>query len=225
MIYQLRFGNAVRKIKAAIDSGLFGRIFLCDGYDKEYREPSYYANDSWHGDKILSGGGCLRLQSTHIVDLLQWFMGPVDSIFAKKRTAVHKIELEDLVVAQLSFRNGAIGVLESSTCTYPAFKSRIELHGENGSAIINAEYDELVLWNFKDSDDKIDTPVGFTFTDVSDPHQLPFIRHRYQLQDVIDAIKENREPLVTGEDAIKALVIEQAIYESTELGKEVKVKF
>lgn len=222
VIYQLRFGKAVNKIKQAIDCGLFNKVFLCDAYDKEYREPSYYADDYWRGTRRFEGGGTLTTQSTHVIDLLQWFMGPVESVFAKKKTAVHRIEVEDLVVALLTFRNGALGVIESSTCTYPAFKSRIELHGENGSAIVNPEYDELVLWNIKGSDEKLDTPPGFKFTDVSDPHELPFIQHRYQLQDVIHAIKEGRDPLVTGEEAIKALCIKLAIYESAAQGREIQ---
>lgn len=224
VIYQLRFGKTVGRIKQAIDSGLFSKVFLCDAYDKEYREPSYYADDYWRGTQEFEGGGALTTQSTHVIDLLQWFMGPVESVFAKKKTAVHDIEVEDLAVAVLTFRNGGLGVLESSTCTYPAFKSRMELHSENGSVIVNPEYDELVFWNVKNSSENFDTPPGFTFTDVSDPHALPFERHLFQLKDVIQSIKEGRDPLVTGEEGLKALAIKEAIYESAALGKEVKVK-
>ena len=223
VIYQLRFGEAVNRIKRAIDSGVFGKILLCDVYDKEYREPSYYADDRWQGVMELAGGGSLTSQSTHVIDLMQWLFGPVASVFAKKTTAVHRVEVEDLVVALATFRSGAFGVVESATCTYPAFKSRIELHGELGSAIVNPEYDELVLWSVRGSNENSATPPDFQFTDVSDPHELPFIRHRYQLQDVIGAIKEERQPTVTGEEALKALRIKLAIYESAAQGREIEV--
>lgn len=224
VIYQLRFGSNVRKIKEAVDSGALGRVFLCDAYDKEYRQPDYYANDYWRGTKAYEGGGALMTQSTHVIDLLRWLIGPVASVVASKRTAVHKIDVEDLVVAVLKFRNGCLGVLESSTCTYPGFKSRIEVHGEKGSAIVNPEYDELVFWEIAGSDEKLDTPPGFQFGDVSDPHLLPMTCHKYQLQDIVDAIREGREPLVGGDDGLAALEIKQAIYESACLGREVEVR-
>jgi len=224
VVYQMRFGNAARKIKQAIDSGVFGKMMLCDVYDKEFRTSEYYANDYWRGTKDYEGGGSLMTQTTHLIDLIQWFMGPVSKVFAKKTTARHQIEVEDLAVAIITFQNGALGVIESSTAIHPAFKHRVEVHGQNGSAMMNGEYDEMLLWDVMGSDEKVDAPEGFKFTDIVDPHLFPVIRHRYQLQDMIDAIKEDREPLVNGEEGKKACVILHAIYESANLGKEVVVK-
>jgi predicted dehydrogenase len=194
---------------------------LADVYDKEYRAPSYYANDYWRGTRQWEGGGSLITQSSHVIDLIQWMAGPVESVFAHRRTALHRIEVEDLVVATLTFRNGAMGVVESATCVYPAFKSRLEIHGEQGSAIMNGEHDELMFWELRGAPERVDAPAGFHFGDLSDPRLLPEIRHRLQLQDVVDAIREDREPSVTGEEARKSLVIIRAIYESAERGAEV----
>lgn len=224
VIYQMRFCQTSQKIKQAIDDGLFGKPILCDAIDKEYREPAYYANDPWRGDKVLAGGGCLTLQSTHLIDLMQWFMGPVDKVFAKKRTAVHDIQVEDLVIAILTFRNGAIGTITSSTGIYPAHKHLVEVNGENGSAIMNGEYDNLLFWELKGSDEKNDFPANFALNDITDPHFYPTLRHRFQLMDIVDAIKQKREPAITGEEGMKAMIIKEAIYESAQLGREVEVK-
>jgi predicted dehydrogenase len=221
VIYQMRFGQAARRVKRTLDSGLFGRLLLADVYDKEYRPPSYYANDYWRGTRQYEGGGSLMTQSSHVIDLLQWMAGPVESVFAQRRTALHRIEVEDLVVATVTFRNGAVGVVESATCVSPAFKSRLELHGERGSAIMNGEHDELMFWEVQGFDERIDAAPGFHFKDVSDPRLLPEIRHRLQLTDVVDAIRENRAPSVTGEEARKSLAIILAIYESSKRGEKV----
>ena len=223
VIYQLRFGIAANRARDAIRSGQLGKVFLCDAYDKEYREPSYYANDAWRGTRELEGGGALMTQSTHVIDLLQWLAGKVRSVYAKKKTAVHDIEVEDLAIALLTFESGALGVLQTATSTYPGFKSRIEIHGENGSVIFTPEYDRMVFWRVKDSTERLDTPTDFEFADVSDPHLLPFIWHRRQLQDIAEAIIEGREPSVTAEDGLAAMRIKEAIYESAESGREVLI--
>ncbi len=224
VIYQMRFGNAVRKLKQAVDAGVFGKLILGDAYDKAFRTHAYYANDYWRGTKEIEGGGSVITQAIHAIDLLQWLMGPVSAVYAKKKTATHKVEVEDLAVAVVTFRNGALGVIESSTSTYPALKSRIEVHGENGSAIVNGEYDEMLYWNVANSDEKTDVPQGFQFGDISDPRLFPEVRHRYEFEDVIDAIKKNRDPLVSGEEGRKSLAIVHAIYRSAESGKEETVE-
>ena len=221
VILQMRFGDAARKIKQAVDSGAFGRLLIGDVYDKEYRAPSYYAGDYWRGTREYEGGGALMTQSIHVVDLLQWIMGPVRSVFGRTRTALHDIAVEDLAVASVVFENGAIGVIESATCAYPALKARIEVHGEHGTAIFNGEHDELIFWELRTSAERIDTPPGFRLKDVSDPRSMPEERHRRQLQDVINAIREDRDPAVTGEEARKSLAIVRAIYDSAATRREV----
>ena len=223
VVYQMRFGEAAKKVKQAVDDGRFGRILQIDAYDKAYREISYYQDDPWRGTKELEGGGTLTTQTTHLVDLMQWIAGPVEKAYAKKLTAFHDIEVEDLANAILTFRSGALGVVVSSTCFRPAMKSRVEVHGTKGSAIFNGEYDELYLWDLEDDPEKIDAPDGFKFRDVTDPYLFPMERHRANLQDTIDAYKEGRDPFVTGEEALKSVAIKQAIYRSAELGQEVEV--
>jgi predicted dehydrogenase len=224
VIFQMRFGQAARRLKAALESGMLGRLLVADVIDKEYRPPKYYATDAWRGTKELEGGGCLMTQSIHVLDLLQWLAGPAVSVFAKKRTALHDIEVEDLLVATLSFANGAIGVFESSTAAYPAFKSRVEIHGSDGSAIINGEWDETFFWDVKSEAEKLDAMPGFKFADVSEPRLMPEDRHLLEFADMAAAIRSGRAPSVTGEEALRSLAIAMSLYESANTGKEIFVK-
>lgn len=224
VIYQMRLGNAARKVKQAIDDGSFGRLLQIDAYDKAYREVSYYRDDPWRGTKAEEGGGTLTTQTTHLIDLMQWLAGPAVRAFGKTKTAFHDIETEDLANAIVTFENGALGVITSSTCFQPPLKSRVEVHGTKGTAIFNGEYDELYLWDLQDDPDKIDAPDGFKFKDLSDPRLFPMERHSANLQDSIDALKNNRPPLVTGEEALKSMKIKLAIYRSAATGKEVDIE-
>lgn len=222
VIFQMRFGQAATRLKQAIDEGRMGRLLVADAIDKEYRPPEYYARDYWRGTRELEGGGCLTTQSIHVIDLLQWLAGPVESVYAKKRTALHDIETEDYAVAVVTFSNGALGLIESSTAVKPALKSRVEIHGTQGSAIINGEWDETYLWDVGD-DEKIDAPAGFRFTDINDPRGMPEDRHGLLFADITAAIKDKRPPQVTGKEALKSVAIAEAIYTSAESGKEVSV--
>ena len=222
VIFQMRFGEAATGLKRAIDDGRMGRLLVADVIDKEYRPPEYYARDYWRGTRELEGGGCLTTQSIHLIDLLQWFAGPVESVYAKKRTALHDIEVEDYVAAVATFRNGALGLIESSTAVKPAMKSRIEIHGTQGSAIINGEWDEIYLWDVGD-DEKIDAPTGFRFTDIEDPRGMPEERQALLFTDITSAIKDKRPPKITGREALNSVAIAEAIYTSANSGKEVSV--
>lgn len=225
VIYQMRFGSAAQKVKQAVDSDRFGKVLQIDAYDKAFREVSYYRDDAWRGTKEFEGGGTLTTQTTHLIDLMQWIAGPLDKVYAQTRTAYHDIEVEDLANALLTWRSGATGVIVSSTCFQPAMKSRIEVHGEKGTAIFNGEYDELYLWDVEDDPEKIDAPDGFQFKDITDPYLFPMERHRANLQETIDAFREKREPLISGREALKALEIKSAIYRSGATNAEVTVNW
>ncbi len=221
-VFQMRFGESATRLKQAIDEGRMGRLMIADAIDKEGRRPEYYGNDYWRGTRELEGGGSLITQSIHVIDLLQWLAGPIESVFAKTRTVRHDIETEDYAAAVVTFRDGATGVIESSTAVKPALKSRVEIHGTEGSAIINGEWDETYLWDIGD-DEKIDAPLYFKFTDTEDPRTMPESRHSFVFGDVVAAIKEGRSPKISGKEALMSVAICEAIYKSAESGKEVSV--
>ena len=224
VIFQMRFGDVAAKLKETIDSGRLGRIFLSDAIDKSSRTPGYYNSAAWRGTKKLEGGGCLMTQSIHIIDLLQYLMGPVRSVVGKVATQVHDIEVEDTATALVNFDNGAMGVIESTTSVRPALKSRLEIHGENGSVVANAQYDKFLLWDIKDDGDGVAVERNLTLGDIDDPWAYPQSRHRVQLQDMVDAIREDRDPILTGEDARASLAIVMAIYDSSREGKEISLE-
>lgn len=223
VLFQMRFGTVARKLKQAVESGAMGRIFLADAFDKSSRTAEYYASADWRGTKDKEGGGCLMTQSIHIVDLLQYIVGPVRSVVGKVGTMVHDIDVEDTATALVSFENGAMGVIESTSSIRPALKSRLELHGENGTIVANAQYDQILFWDVKGLPHE-EVEQQISLGDIDDPWAYPQVRHRIQLQDMVDAIHEDRDPILTGEDARVSLAINMAIYESARTGREVSVQ-
>ncbi len=221
VIFQMRFGAISHCLKKAMQDGALGKIYLADAYDKSSRTRAYYDSAEWRGTQALEGGGCLMTQSIHIVDLLQHLVGPVASITGRVATMRHDIEVEDTATALVKFDNGAIGVIESTSSIRPALKSCLQIHGENGTIVANAQYDQILFWDVKDYPSPLPIETNSSLGDIDDPWAYPQTRHRIQLQDMVDAIHEDRDPILTGEDARASLAINMAIYESSRTGREV----
>jgi UDP-N-acetyl-2-amino-2-deoxyglucuronate dehydrogenase len=182
-------------------------------------------------------------QGVHTVDLMQWLAGPVESIVARTATGGHdRIEVEDVAVATLRFRSGAIGTLTASTACYNGQPARIDLYGTEGSAII--EGDRLKLFRLKDgtevtaegaSQHAVSVAMGGTASvkdetakrlasDASkDPGAVWGDAHREQLRDFIRAIQTNGQPLIHGQEGRKPVEIILAVYESARTGREVRL--
>lgn len=217
VIFQMRFGSVAQKLRHAVQSGALGRIFMADAFDKSSRTAAYYASADWRGTQALEGGGCLMTQSIHIVDLLQFIIGPVQSVIGKVATMVHDIEVEDTATALMTFAGGAMGVLESTSSIRPALKSRVEIHGQDGTIVANAQYDQILFWSVPGLPQE-EVEQNISLGDIDDPWAYPQVRHRIQLQDMVDAIREDRDPVLTGKDARASLAIIMAIYESSRNG-------
>jgi predicted dehydrogenase len=227
-IFQSRFSEVVGLVKSTLEQGRFGTLVLGDAYVKWFRSQEYYDDGGWHGTRALDGGGALINQSIHAIDLLQWFMGPVDSVQAFTGTIGHqRIEVEDNAVAALRFRNGAFGVIEGSTAVHPGFLKRIEISGTKGSVVLEEE--TLKTWAFAESapgDEEIRKKHGAaveTGGGAADPAAISFQGHRRQFEEFIAALDEGRSPLVDGGEARKAIEIIQAIYRSAKKGKPVRL--
>jgi len=221
VIFQSRFLPAALQIRKAVDEGRLGKLILGDAYVKWYRSPEYYA-DSWHGTTALDGGGALINQAIHTADLLRWIMGPAETVFAfSSRLRYPQLEGEDTLVASIRFTNGALGVIEATTSVSPGFKRRLEISGEKGTVILDG--DSIGCWALSGSDDSVPTDSE-TITDGSaDPAAIAAEGHRRQIADMIDAIREDRDPVVTGSEGRKALELVLAIYKSAALGQPVKL--
>jgi len=207
-IFQHRYDRDVQAVKAAIEDGHMGALYSGCCHTKWYRDQAYYDAVDWRGTKALDGGGALINQGIHQLDLFQYLLGDVEEVFAYCDTKGHKnIDVEDICMAVLRFRNGAMGLYETSTVTYPGYYSRIDVSGSEGSVILQ---DNTVReWHMRD---------GFAYE--SRQTQLP---HREQLQEITDSILAGREPAVDGEAALKSLQIIRAIYASAKSGRPEKV--
>ena len=211
-IFQRRFGGPVQAIKEAVARGDFGTLNECCCHTKWYRDQAYYDCVDWRGTWALDGGGALMNQSIHYIDLMQYIMGDVDEVMGYTATRAHQhMETEDVAVAALRFQSGALGLIEGTTSAYPGFSARLDVHGDKGS--VTLENDVIRCWEFQSGmpcDESLKLPGGQA--------------HAFQIRDFVDAILDNRDPIVTGEEALKALKIIVAIYESTRLGRPVKVR-
>ena len=224
-IFQGRFGDGARTVKAAVDAGRLGRLVLVSNYVKWHRTAQYYTPP--RGLRANDGGGAVINQAIHGLDLLLWFVGLPAEVFAWQANRVHtKIEVEDTAVAALKFPNGALGAFEASTALWPGWSRRHELCGENGSIVL--EDDRIVRWEFRDAlpgDDAIRAAgtANALGSGASDPKAISTEGHRRQLQDFTDAIRENRPHALNGREGRKAVAFVQAIYQSAASGKPVKL--
>lgn len=214
VIFQNRFTPAARKLRNALDEGRLGPLILGDAYVKWYRSPAYYSSNPWRGTKAIDGGGALINQAIHTIDLLQWMMGGVKRVSGLVRTSTHAIESEDLGVAAVEFANGAVGVIEGSTAIHPGFKERIEIHGQRGSVVLDGG--NITAWKVEGCNeaDYVDAQ-RISYGSSSSP-AISHVNHKAQLEDIIASIQQNTEPLVNGEEGLKALQIVLGIYESSE---------
>ena len=220
VIFQSRFLPAARRIKQAIDEGRLGRLMLGDAIVKWYRAPEYYGDGSWHGTMAMDGGGALINQAIHTVDLLQWMMGPVETAFAMKSALRYPhIETEDTLVGSLRFSSGALGVVQAATSVRPGFKRRVEISGERGTVILDG--DAIGCWAI-DGEDATDTG-GEQITDGSaDPAAISNEGHRRQIEDMMQAVMEDRAPMIDGREGRRSLEVVSALYESARQGVPVK---
>lgn len=228
VIFPSRFYDASQQIKKALEEQRFGDLVLGDAYVKWHRNDAYYQSSAWRGTWELDGGGALMNQGIHSVDLLQWYMGPVEFVQSVSANVRHKnIEVEDTIVSTLKFKNGALGTIECSTAVFPGALKRIEIMGTKGTAVM--EESKLIKWQFENQtepDKQIANDAaagGIVKGGVANPADISFVGHQKQIEDMIDAIQTNRKPSIDGIEGRKAVEIVLAIYESAHSGKMIKL--
>jgi UDP-N-acetyl-2-amino-2-deoxyglucuronate dehydrogenase len=224
-IFQARFGEGARTLKAAIDAGRFGRMVLASAYVKWHRAPAYYSG--WKGTRELDGGGACMNQGIHAIDLLQWLAGmPVEVFGWTTRRVHHGIEVEDTATAALRFPSGALGTIEASTALWPGWQRRIEICGETGSAML--EDDRLTKWDFRNPEPgdeeirnaKADADMR---SGASAPNAISHQGHRRQLQNFVDVIRTGTTPAIAAWEARNAVALIRGIYDSAEQGRPVRL--
>lgn len=227
-IFPSRFHDANITLHDAVTAGRFGRLTLGETTCKWWRSQAYYDEGGWKGTQALDGGGALMNQAIHNVDLLLWMMGDVARVAGFTATLAHeRIEVEDTAVAALTFKNGALGVIQATTSVHPGLPKTIAVHGDKGSAVI--EQEDLLKWEFlppTPGDDAIRERFAQKLGvsgGASDPKAISFQGHARQLADFVGAIQTQRAPKVDGREGRKAVALICAIYESMRTGKIVSL--
>ncbi len=226
-IFPSRFHPSSIQIKQALNEGRFGNLVLGSAYVKWSRDEAYYNSAAWRGTWALDGGGALMNQGIHALDLLQWYMGSVESVFAYAGNRRHKgIEVEDTVIATLQFANGAVGSIECTTAAYPGSLKKVEIVGTAGSATL--EENNIINWQFLD-DLEATNVNSETVEDqttkggANQPMNISSLGHQLQIEEFLSAIQMGVPSLVEDEEGIISVEIIAAIYESVRLAKPIKI--
>jgi predicted dehydrogenase len=205
-------------------AGAFGTPVLANAHILWWRSQEYYDSGDWRGSRALDGGGVLMNQSIHSIDLLQWFMGPVRSVYAYTGTLAHRMETEDTAVAALRFASGALGSIAATTSAYPGVSTRLEILGSKGSAVI--EDDRMRYLHVEREGGEAVGPYGLETPEPSRPgsQEPEGDAHARQIEAIIREIRRDGTPPVDAAAARHDVEIVLAIYESARTGREVVLR-
>jgi len=221
-VFNTRYSEGAQLLKAACEQGRFGDLHFAQAFGPWWRDQSYYDESQWKGTWALDGGGALMNQGIHSVDLLQWLVDQsVASISGYFATRAHPgIEVEDTACASLQFSNGTLATIACTTSLWPGHFRTITLGGSNGTAVLADG--NLLKWQFRNEqpqDQQIrerlmalpEAGVGASSPSAG----VDSDGHLAVLSEFVDAIEQNRQPLVDGTEARKSVEIILAIYESS----------
>ena len=222
-VLQVRFNPSIQAVKKIIEGNKLGRINNAALVVRWTRPQKYFDQDEWRGTKKLDGGALLN-QGIHYVDLLQWLIGPVESVFAKKDTLSHQIEIEDIVVALLKFKNGSYATLEFTICTYPRnLEASVSVLGSRGTIKIGGlAADKIDIWEAKNLP-RPNLSSGLSPNVYAEGlYQGSCPNHLFVYKNIIQHYQGNKSAYVTdGSEARKSLEIIEAIYRSANANKEI----
>lgn len=225
-VFQCRTSQGILKAKEMLDSGELGKVLIADAIDKEYRSPEYYKSAGWRGTWALDGGGCLMNQGVHTIDLLCWLSGGIKSVYARTMTLSRDIEVEDVAQALLTLKSGGVGTILGTTLCAPGIGERIDIQCEKGR--ITFEEGKSTTFSYYEKENGENKVVEINLDEEideentkDDPLALTPKKHTFLIGNFVEAINNNTDPFVTGEDARHAVDVILAIYESSKTKKEV----
>lgn len=219
--HQNRFNPTVQRLRTALENDRFGKLVHAVASVRWNRNNEYFAMDDWHGTLALDGG-ILMNQCIHNIDMLCWMMGDVERVTAETDRFLRDIETEDAGMALVRFKNGSIGIIEGTVCIYPRnLEETFNIFGQKGTVrLAGIAMNEIIDWKFADANEdearKIKEANYQTDTVYGYGHNLLF-------KDVINAIREDREPFVNGKEGKKAVELILAIYKSARTGDPVQL--
>ncbi len=225
VILNCRVRAAVQAMLEAKAQGRFGRILQADAFMKWFRSNEYYMTDAWR-QRIEWGAGVTIQQGFHYIDLLQYVAGPVRQVDARMTNLAHpEVKVEDSVQAFLEFESGAIGTFLGSTALWPGTDIRLDLNGENGTAVNVGE--KMTTWKFRDErpgdEDVLNLGRAAVGTGATGAADLDFAGHQKIVEHFVRAINENTDPFVTAQSARHTLEICLAMYKSAKTKKPVSL--
>jgi UDP-N-acetyl-2-amino-2-deoxyglucuronate dehydrogenase len=220
VVLQHRFRPAAIRLAGMLEAGELGRIVGCSTVIRLWRPQSYY-DEPGRGSFARDGGGVLISQGIHTLDLMMSLAGPISEVtgFATT-TPVHRMETEDMVCAAARFANGAFGTIDASTAAYPGFLEEIVLTCENGTARLRGAELLVQLHDGRKVATEPDRSTGGT---GADPMAFPHDYHRAVMADFVGAIRNDREPKVTGEEALKVHRLIDALIGTASTGAPVRL--
>jgi predicted dehydrogenase len=213
VFFQGRFAPDIERLKRALDDGALGRPFLASARVKWWRPPEYYAHSRWRGTLALEGGGALLSQGIHTVDLLLWLLGDVSRVWARAATALHRIEVEDTLVATLEFESGALATFEATTAAFPGYPRELELTGSEGTVVI--EQDRLLRVDLRRPwPGLVSSGERSQDASASSPLVGDVRGHRAVIEDFLRSMREGGEPRCSGREGRRSLAVADALYRS-----------
>ena len=198
VVLQHRFRPAAEKLRERLDD--LGPLVAASAHVPNWRPQSYY-DQPGRGTRARDGGGVLLTQGIHTLDLFLSYTGEAAEVKSfVATTPVHRMETEDLAVAAVRFKSGALGVVHATTTAYPGFPERIELIGTKGTALLEGTSLKISVQGQEPFE--FSTPAGGGGPGA-DPMAFPHDGHRGVLQDFLDCLEQNREPRISGAEALK----------------------
>jgi predicted dehydrogenase len=210
VIHQMRLSTINRRMKELLDAGTVGEPFFIDVTYRTFRPQAYFDRNE-RGTGRLDGGGAFITHAIHDLDVILMYMGAVRSVMARKAVLGHVMAVEDMGMAMFDFESGAMGLLSTGTCVKRHHDRTVEIHGTDGTL----SHNEKVLQHYITRGQ----PITYEEMGLDAPGTL----HKIQVQDLVDAIHEDREPMISGEVGRQPLALVTAIYESCETGCSVQV--
>jgi UDP-N-acetyl-2-amino-2-deoxyglucuronate dehydrogenase len=220
VVKQNRLNSTMQLLKAAVEKGRFGRIYIAQSNVFWQRPQSYYDAEKWRGTWEFDGGAYMN-QASHYVDALYWLLGNVNSVMAYTATMARKIEAEDTGCAIIEFRRGTVATLNVTMLAYPKnFEGSITLIGEKGIVKVGGvAVNKIEKWEFEDynDDDRLALDANYQPPNVYGFGHTPYYRN------VVDVLLGEANPATDGRDGRRSLEIIQAIYLSAKTGKKVSL--
>jgi len=218
VVKQNRLNPSIQLLKRAVDRERFGRIYMANTTVRWSRPQDYYDQARWRGTWEFDGGAFMN-QASHYVDMIQWLVGPVESVVAKTATLARRIETEDSGAAVLRFRSGALGVIEVTMLTYPKnLEGSITILGETGTVKIGGTaVNRVEHWQFAeyDDDDKLVEAAS------TNPPNVYGFGHEVYYRNVLAVLRGEAAPETDGREGRKSLELLLGIYESARTGNDV----